>query len=185
VVAAAPIRRDMLSRMASSTGADPAAAEPFEPAGVVWSRVSPRLASARRVTGCLPLLVLAVAAAVAALAVPWTPLWLPAGLLGALAGWAYWLAGRQAGAWAYAERADDLLVRNGILFRRVVVVPYGRMQFVDVQAGPVDRYFGIAQVQLHTASVGSDAAIPGLPPDEASRLRDRLASRGQAQLAGL
>ncbi len=161
------------------------ASEPFDPDGVVWSSVSPRLASARRVSGCLPLLVLATGCAVAAVVVPWPPLWPPVVVFAGLTVWVYWLAGRQARAWGYAEREDDLLVRSGILFRRVVVVPYGRMQFVDVQAGPIDRAFGIARVQLHTASAASDAAIPGLSPDEAARLRDRLASRGQAQLAGL
>jgi membrane protein YdbS with pleckstrin-like domain len=40
-------------------------------------------------------------------------------------------------------------------------------------------------VQLHTASPGTDASIPGLSPDEAARLRDRLAQRGEARLAGL
>ena len=59
------------------------------------------------------------------------------------------------------------------------------MQYVDVQAGPVDRRFGIAKVQLHTASPGTDAQIPGLSPEEAARLRDRLARRGEARLAGL
>jgi membrane protein YdbS with pleckstrin-like domain len=71
------------------------------------------------------------------------------------------------------------------MFRSMVVVPYGRMQYVDVEAGPLDRKLGLAKVQLHTASVGTDAQIPGLPPDEAARLRDRLASRGEARLAGL
>jgi membrane protein YdbS with pleckstrin-like domain len=99
--------------------------------------------------------------------------------------WAWWFVGRQARAVGYAEREDDLLVRRGILFRALVVVPYGRMQYVDVQAGPIDRRFGIARVQLHTASPGTDAQIPGLPPDEAARLRDRLARRGEARLAGL
>jgi membrane protein YdbS with pleckstrin-like domain len=59
------------------------------------------------------------------------------------------------------------------------------MQFVDVQAGPVDRLFGVAHVQLHTASAATDARIPGLNATEAGRLRDRLASRGEARLAGL
>jgi membrane protein YdbS with pleckstrin-like domain len=59
------------------------------------------------------------------------------------------------------------------------------MQYVDVYAGPVDRIFGLAKVQLHTASARSDAYIPGLSPQEAARLRDRLASRGEARLAGL
>jgi membrane protein YdbS with pleckstrin-like domain len=64
-------------------------------------------------------------------------------------------------------------------------VPYGRMQFVDVTAGPLDRRFGLASVQLHTASAATDARIPGLVPDEAARLRDRLASQGEARAAGL
>jgi hypothetical protein len=88
-------------------------------------------------------------------------------------------------AWGYAEREDDLLVRRGVMFRRLTVVPYGRMQFVDVTAGPVDRIFRIATVQLHTAAARSDARIPGLARDEAERLRDRLAALGEAKAAGL
>src|SRR4051794_7344254 len=54
--------------------------------------------------------------------------------------------------WRYAERDEDLLVQRGLMVRRLSVVPYGRMQFVDVTAGPVDRLFGLATVQLHTAA---------------------------------
>ena len=160
--------------------------EPFDPADVTWQRVSPRLATARRVI--LALQAVLVLAAMVAVVVVGLPAWLL--LLGVpvvvgVAAWAWWVVGRQAGAIGYAEREDDLLVRRGILFRGLVVVPYGRMQYVDVQAGPIDRRFGIARVQLHTASPGTDAQIPGLPPDEAARLRDRLARRGEARLAGL
>jgi membrane protein YdbS with pleckstrin-like domain len=87
--------------------------------------------------------------------------------------------------WGYLERADDLVVRHGLLFRQVTVVPYGRMQFIDVSAGPIDRVFGLATVQLHTAAAASDARIPGLAQREADRLRDRLASLGEAQATGL
>jgi membrane protein YdbS with pleckstrin-like domain len=159
--------------------------EPFDPADVSWQRVSPRLAVARR-------LVLTLTAAVGLAAE--VALWLLTGSAWALVlvpvllvavVWGWWLIGRQTRAIGYAERDDDLLVRRGILFRDLVVVPYGRMQYVDVQAGPVDRRFGIAKVQLHTASPGTDAQIPGLAPEEAARLRDRLARRGEARLAGL
>jgi len=88
-------------------------------------------------------------------------------------------------AWGYAERADDLLVRRGVLVRRTSVVPYGRMQYVDVTAGPLDRRLGLAKVVLHTAAAASDAAIPGLPLAEAERLRDRLAALGEARQAGV
>lgn len=88
-------------------------------------------------------------------------------------------------AWGYAEREDDLLVRRGVLVRRTSVVPYGRMQYVDVAAGPLDRRFGLATLVLHTAAVHTDARVPGLPAQEAARLRDRLAALGEARQAGV
>jgi len=88
-------------------------------------------------------------------------------------------------AWGYAERGDDLVVRRGVMVRRIAVVPYGRMQFLDVTAGPFERAFGLATVRLHTAAAASDARIPGLPAAEAARLRDRLAALGEARAAGL
>jgi membrane protein YdbS with pleckstrin-like domain len=162
-----------------------AAAEPFEPEGVTWTGVSPKLAGARRVTILIINLVPAIVFIVLGAILGWRWFYVLAGLNVLLGAWQWWLAGRQVRSWGYAEREDDLLVRHGLMFRKIVVVPYGRMQYVDVQAGPLDRAFGIAKLQLHTASAGTDAVIPGLPPPEAARLRDRLASRGQAQLAGL
>ncbi|MEW2386359.1 PH domain-containing protein [Micromonospora sp. NPDC047707] len=88
-------------------------------------------------------------------------------------------------AWGYAEREDDLLVRHGLLVRRLSIVPYSRMQFVDVSAGPLERAFDLATVQLHTAAAASDARVPGLPPAEASRLRDRLTALGRDRAEGL
>jgi membrane protein YdbS with pleckstrin-like domain len=87
--------------------------------------------------------------------------------------------------WGYAERHDDLIVGRGLMFRRLSVVPYGRMQFIDVSAGPVDRLLGLATVQLHTAAAASDARIPGLLRRDAESLRDRLAALGEANATGL
>lgn len=92
---------------------------------------------------------------------------------------------RRFAAWGYAERHDELLVRRGVMFSRLSVVPYGRMQFVDVSAGPLERSFGLATVRMHTAAAASDARIPGLEAAEAERLRDRLAELGEAQAAGI
>jgi membrane protein YdbS with pleckstrin-like domain len=92
---------------------------------------------------------------------------------------------RRFSSWGYAEREDDLLVRRGVLFSRLSVVPYGRMQFVDVTAGPLERSFRLATVKMHTAAAASDARIPGLEREEAARLRDRLAELGEAQAAGI
>jgi membrane protein YdbS with pleckstrin-like domain len=96
-----------------------------------------------------------------------------------------WVERRRYLAWAYRERDEDLIVSRGVLVRRVSVVPYGRMQFVEITAGPAERVFRLATVQLHTAAAASDARIPGLERDEAARLRDRLATLGEARAAGL
>jgi membrane protein YdbS with pleckstrin-like domain len=101
------------------------------------------------------------------------------------AGLGWVLTARQWLAWGYAEREADLLVRHGVLVRRLSIVPYGRMQFVDVTAGPVERWLKLATVHMHTAAAASDARIPGLGVVEATRLRDRLAALGEARAAGL
>jgi uncharacterized protein len=158
---------------------------PFDPQGVVWQRVSPRLTTVRLISTAAGLsLPLAITLAIALLASPAWVWALPATVV-AIGLWAAVLVPRQVRALGYAERDEDLLIRRGILFRALVVVPYGRMQLVDVQAGPLDRWGGIAKLQLHTASASTNAVIPGLQPQEAARLRDRLAERGEARLAGL
>jgi len=97
----------------------------------------------------------------------------------------WWFVRNRFRAWGYLEREEDLEVRRGVLVQRLSVVPYGRMQFVEITTGPVERLFGLATVKLHTAAAASDARIPGLHPDEAARLRDRLAALGEAKAAGL
>ncbi|KAE8763858.1 PH domain-containing protein [Georgenia thermotolerans] len=159
-------------------------ADPFDPRDVVFRPVSDGLIRARLVVaGATLLLPLVAGVALGVLVGGWT--WLAPVAVVALAGWLLWLIPRQVRAMGYAEADDDLLIRTGILFRSLTVVPYGRMQFVDVKAGPLDRWCGVAEVQLHTASAHSDAKIEGLPPAEAARLRDRLTARGEARLAGL
>ena len=96
-----------------------------------------------------------------------------------------WFTRRRIRAWRYQERHEDLVVGRGVMFQRLSVVPYGRMQFVEVTAGPIERAFGLATVKLHTAAAHSDARIPGLEPNEAARLRDRLTELGEAMAAGM
>ena len=154
-------------------------------ADIAWLTPSLRLLTMRRLEAGVVAIVVA-AALFAALA--GTSL-----LAAAIAGAAALAAGaaaevfvtRRVRAWGYAEREDDLFVRRGVLYARLSVIPYGRMQFIDVTAGPVERAFGLATVRMHTAAAASDARIPGLAAEEAARVRDRLAELGEAQAAGL
>jgi uncharacterized protein len=96
-----------------------------------------------------------------------------------------WFVRNRFRAWRYQERHEDLLVGRGVMVRRLSVVPYGRMQFIEVTAGPVERLFKLSTVKLHTAAAASDARIPGLEPEESARLRDRLTELGESQAAGM
>ena len=135
----------------------------FAPPGHDWQPVSPALARLRRTLVVGLSAVALVALVVLGLLLDW-PVWtwlVPAVAVVALAVWGWWLVGRNARWWGYAEQADeDLYIKHGALFRTLVVVPYGRMQYVDVQSGPLEQAFQIASVHLHTASPGHQRPHP-------------------------
>lgn len=95
------------------------------------------------------------------------------------------LVNRRVRAWRYALRENDLYVTHGIMFRTLTAVPYGRMQVVEVNAGPIERAFNVATISFVTASAQTDATIPGLPPEVAARLRDQLTELGESRVTGL
>lgn len=77
--------------------------------------------------------------------------------------------------WRYEVRDDSLFLERGIVTRVRTVVPYVRIQHVDVSRGPLERALGLASVVVYTAgSRGADVTIPGLPPDRADDLQTRL-----------
>jgi membrane protein YdbS with pleckstrin-like domain len=92
---------------------------------------------------------------------------------------------RRVRAIGYQLRADDFLVRRGIMFQRFAAVPYGRMQLVDINRGPLDRALGLAELKLVTAASASNVAVPGLPMADAEALRDRLVELAESRRAGL
>lgn len=174
---------------ATGAASGPGTAGPDEPgpAGEPerWSGVERALLRMRRVVLLSTLLPLAAVTA----GVLWPTagqVWAAFALLPcAFAVWGWGALERNWRSWRYSERADDLLISRGVLWRELTVVPYGRMQLVEVTSGPLERRYGLARVQLHTAAATTDAEIPGLVPDEAERLRDRLTELGGARSAGL
>jgi uncharacterized protein len=162
----------------------PDALEPW-PDTVDWRSVSPDLVKVELIGSGAWLLILAIGAGIG-WALSGHRLF-AAGLAAVvlLAAWRAIVTIRAVRAWGYAERDNDLLVRHGLLVRRLSIVPYARMQFVDVTAGPLERVFSLATVQLHTAAAASDARVPGLRPAEAARLRDRLTALGEDRAEGL
>ncbi len=146
--------------------------------------VSPKLTYARYL-GRLPWQVLAVIAflILALWASPW--FWIALGLEGVLLVWQVWLIPAQVRLLGWAETEEELLITKGRLWHRFTVVPYGRIQYIDVTAGPLERALGMKTVVLHTASATSDSTVEGLPAEEADALRERLAVKARERMSGL
>jgi membrane protein YdbS with pleckstrin-like domain len=166
----------------------PSATEPNSPIDPVpgeWRRVSPKYV----VVDLLGVLVSAVLFVVGT-GVPWLITGLPGlvalpiGML-VLHGLLAAFTPRRVRAIGYQLRDDDLVLRKGIMFLRVVSVPYGRMQLVDLNRGPIARAFGLSELKLVTAAAASHITIPGLPEADAEELRDRLVELAESRRAGL
>lgn len=158
----------------------------FAAPDLAWQPLSPKLASLRRIGVCIwwPLFFALVAVPVGIFWHWWAAAAI--GVVGLL--WTIYRFTRQGAivrAWGYCERATDLYIRHGIWSRTMTVVPYGRMQVVTMNSGPIEQRFGLATVTLETASASTGATIPGLPVAEAERLRDRLSELGEQQAVGL
>ncbi|MEL4357759.1 MULTISPECIES: PH domain-containing protein [unclassified Luteococcus] len=151
-----------------------------------WQPLSPNYLRMKRL---MVLLVWGIESVIACLVLGYSYRWWAGAALAVVA--ALWIAyrwhrqGRVYRIWGYAERETDLYLREGLWQRRLTVVPYGRMQVVTVNSGPIERKYGLATVTLETASAGTDATIPGLPVAEADRLRERLTELGEQQAVGL
>jgi len=92
--------------------------------------------------------------------------------------WALWVPSLSFERWGYLVDEEQLRITSGWLFRRVTSIPLGRIQHVDTRQGPIERWFDLSQLYIHTASgVGSDGMIPGLEPAAAEMLRKKLLSR--------
>ena len=92
---------------------------------------------------------------------------------------------RQARAIGFQLRQDDIVFRRGILWQRMVAVPYGRLQLVDITHGPLDRAFGVSQLKMVTAAATTGVQIPGLTQPAAEALRDTLIEVAETRRTGL
>lgn len=80
-------------------------------------------------------------------------------------------------AWRFILRDEHVYLRHGVLFRTTSIVPHARIQHVDTQHGPVDRWLGLASLVIYTAGTrGAIVTIPALEAGEAEDLRDQLAA---------
>jgi uncharacterized protein len=88
------------------------------------------------------------------------------------------LPNRRYRAWGYAEGEDELAIRRGVWVRLRTIVPFGRVQHIDVAQGPIERRYDLATLILHTAGTRSaSVALPGLLQRDAEAMRDRIRAK--------
>ena len=153
-----------------------------------WHRVSPSYVWVDLVGNVVPLLIVgAVWLIVPILADEELPALFP-WILGAVAALILVNAAfgvRRVRAIGYLLRQDDLLFRRGIMFERVVAVPYGRMQLIDTHRGPVLRALGLTTLKFVTAAAATNVQLPGLREADALELRDQLVALAETRRSGL
>ena len=146
--------------------------------------VSPRLVTSRYIHHLSWMFLLAAAAAAAGFW--WTPwFYWAAGIFVALFFWLLWLIPAQVRNMGWLETDNELVLSKGKMFHTITVIPYGRIQFVDVESGPISRSLGLKELKVHTASSSSDSDLPGLLAEDADALRDRLAVKARERMSGL
>ena len=107
----------------------------------------------------------------------------PAGLTSAgaavlLFAWAMLMPKRRYRSWGYKLDEEELHIQQGIWTRVRTIVPFGRVQHIDVAQGPLERKFGVGTLILHTAGTRNSAVgLPGLEFGEAGRIRDLIRSK--------
>ncbi|WP_341713494.1 PH domain-containing protein [Erythrobacter sp.] len=137
--------------------------------------LDPAYASMLRVKFGIVAAVLLAGASIAEIAIPGYTgaVWLPVGLF------ALWLLirmpMRRYAARGYSLEGERLRVVRGILFRSDSVVPFGRVQHIDVDQGPLERAFGLATLTVHTAGThNASVSLPGLAQADAAAIREDI-----------
>jgi membrane protein YdbS with pleckstrin-like domain len=64
-----------------------------------------------------------------------------------------------------------------VVVRRTSIVPYRRVQQIDLSRGPLDRLLGLTTAGITTAAATTDGGVPGLVPEVADRFRQVVLER--------
>jgi membrane protein YdbS with pleckstrin-like domain len=78
----------------------------------------------------------------------------------------------------YAVRQHDIIYRRGTIGTKTTVIPFQRIQHVNVNEGLFSRAYGLAQLQIFTAGgAGSDIRISGLLREDAAKIKELILNK--------
>lgn len=79
--------------------------------------------------------------------------------------------------WSWATTEDAVEITHGVIIRHLSVVPYHRIQQIDIDRDPFERVLGIATLVLRSAAATTDAKVPGIALDHSDAFRRALLLR--------
>lgn len=139
------------------------------------TKLDPAYITTRRIANGLFLLPFKVAALVLEIAhlLPYGSIIIPVLILGIYIAWV--IPRRKYAHWGYDLGEDRLRIVRGYMFYHDTVVPFGRVQHIDVDQGPIDRKYGLAKLTVHTAgNHNASVTLPGLRHEDAIAMRDAI-----------
>ena len=152
---------------------------------MAWQRVSPKYVIVDVIGYVISGLMMTALSLVPLVVFGWSLGWIPPVVVGAISLLMIALTPRRVRSIGYQLRPDDLLFKRGIMWQRIVAVPYGRMQLVDINRGPIARLVGLSELKFVTAAAATGVVIPGLAEAVAEDLRDTLVALAESRRAGL
>lgn len=77
--------------------------------------------------------------------------------------------------WGYDMGAEQLRVLRGFMWRSDTIVPFNRIQHIDVAQGPLQRIYKLSSLVVHTAGTHNSIVIlPGLKIADAEAMRETI-----------
>ena len=71
-----------------------------------------------------------------------------------------------------ALRERDFVLKRGLFWRKTTLVPFNRIQHIEIHRSPFERKFHLATLKLYTAGgSGADLSVGGLDKENAEQLK--------------
>lgn len=139
------------------------------------TKLDPAYVTTRRIANGIFLLPFKIGAMILEIVhlLPYGAVIIPILVLSIYIGWV--IPARKYKHWGYDLGTDRLRIVRGYMFYHDTVVPFGRVQHIDVDQGPIDRRYGLAKLTVHTAgNHNASVTLPGLRHEDAIAMRDAI-----------
>ncbi|WP_299625447.1 PH domain-containing protein [uncultured Tenacibaculum sp.] len=78
----------------------------------------------------------------------------------------------------YVIRDQDITYKSGLITRKMVTVPFSRIQHVEIDEGVFSRFFKLASLSVYTAGDSSDdLEIKGLSKEQALQIKEFISGK--------